>query len=123
MPNKPIFFRAALSICQKKSLRLHFCSFKLEQEFHFHSFNTFQKILYSEGREAVALLPKGLWVPHPWRCSRLGWMGPGQPDVVGGTQPTAGGWSGWTLYFLSTQIILWFYEVAFLNLNAQTEPV
>jgi len=24
---------------------------------------------------------------------RPGWMGPGQPDLVGGNQPTAGGWN------------------------------
>jgi len=22
------------------------------------------------------------WVPHPWRCSRPGWIGPRQPDLV-----------------------------------------
>jgi len=28
-------------------------------------------------------LPSGRWwIPHPWRQSRLDWMGPGQPDLV-----------------------------------------
>jgi len=29
------------------------------------------------------IVPGLLWVPHPCRCSRLGWMGPGQPELVG----------------------------------------
>jgi len=29
-------------------------------------------------------------LPHPWRCPRP-WMGPGQPDLVQGSQPAAGG--------------------------------
>ena len=49
-----------------------------------------EEILYSEGGEALA---RDLWVPHPWRCSRPGWMGLGQPELVGGNQPMAGGWS------------------------------
>jgi len=31
-----------------------------------------------------------LWVPHPWRHSRPGWVGPGQPELVGGSP--AHGW-------------------------------
>lgn len=27
---------------------------------------------------------KKLWLPQPWGCSRLGWTGFGQPDVVEG---------------------------------------
>jgi len=34
-----------------------------------------KKILHSEGSEALAQLPREAVVPHPWRCSRLGWMG------------------------------------------------
>ena len=53
------------------------------------------KILCSEGGEALAQLPRELWVPHPWRCPRPGRMGPGQPELVGGSQPMAGvGWVG-----------------------------
>jgi len=33
--------------------------------------------LYSEGSEMLAQLPREGVVPHPWRCSRPGWMGPG----------------------------------------------
>ena len=29
-------------------------------------------------QRAVAQLPRELWVPHPWRCSGPGWVGPGQ---------------------------------------------
>jgi len=38
-----------------------------------------------EGDEAVTQLPREAVVPHPWRCSRAGWMGPGQPELVGGS--------------------------------------
>jgi len=31
-----------------------------------------------------------LWVPHPWRYSRPGWVGPRQPELVGGSP--AHGW-------------------------------
>jgi len=40
---------------------------------------------YSEGGEALAQLPIELWMPHSWRHS-----GPGQPELVGGSQPMAG---------------------------------
>ena len=39
------------------------------------------------------MLPREAVVPHPWRCSRLGWMGPGQPELVGCNQPMAGDWN------------------------------
>ena len=28
------------------------------------------EILYSEGGEVLAVLPRELWVSHPWRCSK-----------------------------------------------------
>ena len=37
--------------------------------------------------------PEGVWMPHPWRCSRPGWMSAGQPELVWGNQPMAGGGS------------------------------
>jgi len=37
--------------------------------------------------EAVAQLPREAVVPHPWRCSRPGWMGPGQPELLGDSPP------------------------------------
>jgi len=36
-------------------------------------------------------------VPHPWRGSRPGWMGPQQPELVGGNQPAAGGIWNWMI--------------------------
>ena len=46
----------------------------------------------------LALLPGELWVPQLCRCPRPGWMGPGQPELVGrGSQPTARGGDGWAL--------------------------
>ena len=35
-----------------------------------------EEILHSEGGEALAQLPREAVVPHPWRHSRPGWMGP-----------------------------------------------
>ena len=43
-------------------------------------------------------LPRELWVLHPWRRSRLGWVGPEQPELVGGS------WG--SLRSLPTQAIL-----------------
>ena len=37
-----------------------------------------KKFFTWRGGEAVAQLPRELWVPHPWRCSGPGWVGPGQ---------------------------------------------
>ena len=33
-------------------------------------------------------------VPHPWRCSWLGWMGPWAAELVGGSPAHGTGW-GW----------------------------
>ena len=49
-------------------------------------------LFYSEGGEALAQLPRELWVPHPWRHSRPGWVGRGQPELVGAALPMAEGW-------------------------------
>ena len=51
-------------------------------------------------------------MPHPWGCSRPGWMG---PELLADTQPTAVGWS--LMIFkdpsnLSHSMILWFYKIA-----------
>ena len=68
------------------------------------------KMLCSEGGEALAQLPRELWVPHPHRHSRLGWVGPGQPELVGGSQPMAGvGWVGCGVP--SNPTILRFYAI------------
>ena len=42
------------------------------------------------GQKQADRLPRELWVPHPHRHSRPGWVGPGQPELVGGNQPMAG---------------------------------
>ena len=44
-----------------------------------------RKTFLLTGVEALAVLPRELWVPHPWRYPRPGWMGPGQPELVGGS--------------------------------------
>jgi len=49
-------------------------------------------VFHSEGSEALAQLPRELWVPHPWRHSRPGWVGCGQPELVGAALPMAEGW-------------------------------
>jgi len=47
------------------------------------------------------------WVPHSWRCSRLGWMGPGQLNWWGAALPTAWGGTDWALRSLPTYAFLW----------------
>jgi len=37
--------------------------------------------------------PEVLWMPHPWTCSRPGWMGFEQPSLVEGV--AAHGRGGW----------------------------
>jgi len=48
----------------------------------------------------------------PWRCPMPGWMGPGKPELVRGSQPMAGVGAGWLLRSLPTQAILWSMEGA-----------
>jgi len=36
-----------------------------------------------------------LWVPHPWRCLRLGWMGPIVAQAAGGYPAHGRDWD-WT---------------------------
>ena len=46
--------------------------------------------------------PERLWMPHPWRCSRPGWMGPWAAWYGighGGWQPCLQQW-GWSLMIL-----------------------
>jgi len=40
---------------------------------------------------ALARLPRELWVPHPWRYSRTGWIGPWAAELVGAALLLAGG--------------------------------
>jgi len=37
------------------------------------------------GGEALAQLPREAVVPHPWQCSRPGWMGPWAAELLGGS--------------------------------------
>ena len=55
--------------------------------------------------------PKRLWMPHPWRHKRPGWMwlwaawsGGWRPCTWQGVE------TGWSLWSFSTQAILWFYD-------------
>jgi len=32
-------------------------------------------------------------MPHSWRCSRPGWVGPGQHELVWATSAWQGGWN------------------------------
>jgi len=56
--------------------------------------------------------PEKLWVPHPWRCSRPGWMGP-WAAWAGGWQSAYGSGIGMrrSLRELQTQAILRFYNI------------
>ena len=68
------------------------------------------EILYWEGSEALAQLPREDVVSHPWRCSRPGWMGPGQLSCWGAALPMAQGGAGWALRSSPTPSIPWFYD-------------
>ena len=37
-------------------------------------------------------LPREAVVPHPWRCSRPGWMGPWAAELLGGSPAHGTGW-------------------------------
>jgi len=56
--------------------------------------NTFKQ---STSNETLAQLPRELWVPHAWRCWRLGWMEPGAAWAGGGQPAHRQGWNGWVL--------------------------
>jgi len=43
------------------------------------------EILYSEGSEALAHLPRVLWGPHVWWGSRPDWVGSWADELVGGS--------------------------------------
>jgi len=62
--------------------------------------NVRRRILYSEGSETLALLPRELWVPHSWRCPRP-WMGP-WATWCPATSPQHGTEAGWALRSLPT---------------------
>jgi len=48
-------------------------------------------------------------MPHPWRCSRSGWMGPWVAWTGGGSPPPGDG-ARWALRSLPTKNSLWFHE-------------
>ena len=62
--------------------------------------------------------PERLWMPHPWRCSRPGWMGPwaAWSDIRYGRWLPCLWWgvgASWSLRSLPTQAIpnhIWFYK-------------
>jgi len=65
-----------------------------------------ERILYSEGGEALALLPRELWCPIPGGAQ--GWVGwdTGPPDLVGATSPWQEDGTLWALRSLPTQVML-----------------
>ena len=50
----------------------------------------------------LAELPRELWVPHCGRCSRAGWMGPGQLSWWGAALPVVGDWD-WVGFVVSSK--------------------
>jgi len=42
--------------------------------------------------EALVLLPREAVVPHTWRCSRPGWMGPCAAELMGSSHTHGRGW-------------------------------
>lgn len=66
------------------------------------------------------LCPEMLWMPHPWRYSRAGWMGPWATSsgaCFSGWQPCLHikGWN--SLKSLPTQAVLWLYDSSVLWFN------
>jgi len=59
-----------------------------------------------------------LWVPHPWRCPRPGWMGPGQPELLGGSPAYSRGWD-WVGFKVPSNLnqsrILWLQQKHYLK--------
>jgi len=55
-------------------------------------------------------------MPHPLRCSRLGWLGFGQPGLVGGVLPMAEGWR-WVILNPNYSVILSLFLFFFLFFN------
>jgi len=56
--------------------------------------------------------PRRLWMPHPWRHSRPGWMWLWAAWSAGWRPCTQQGvGTGWSLWSFSTQAILWFYLI------------
>jgi len=55
--------------------------------------------------------PERLWMPHPWKHSRSGWMGPWATWLsfrcFCSVQQS---WTRWPLRFLSAWMILWFHD-------------
>ena len=50
------------------------------------------EVFHSEVDEALAQLPREAVVPHPWRRSRPGWMGPWAAELLGGSPAHGTGW-------------------------------
>ena len=50
------------------------------------------EIFHSEGSKALAHLPREAVVPHPWRRSRPGWMGPWAAELLGSSPAYSMGW-------------------------------
>ena len=60
--------------------------------------------------------PEKLCVPHPWRCSRPGWMGPWATWANGWqSYQWQGIGSRWSVRSLLLQAIVWFYDLSSKN--------
>ena len=60
--------------------------------------------------------PEKLWLPRPWKCSGLGWMGLWATWSSGRCPcPWQGLGTRWSLKSLPTQPILWFYDFSFYS--------
>ena len=62
------------------------------------------------GQWNLALLPRAGVDASSLEALNASRMGPWQPELVGGNQPTAGGWDGWAVRSLPAQTFMWFYK-------------
>jgi len=70
--------------------------------------------------------PQKMWVPHPWRCSRQGWMGPWAAWSGGGQW--AHSWGGFWVGFevpsnSSHSMVLWLWFHCALSWNTNSRFV
>jgi len=96
---------------QSDSDRTEENDFKLkEQEFRL---DVNKRLFTQRCWSTVTGCPHKLWMPHPWRHSRSGWMGLWATWPSGSSSVHGRGFGKiWSLRSLSTQSILWFYDTS-----------
>lgn len=74
-----------------------------------------EEILYSEGNEALAHLPREVVDAPSLQAQGQQDGDPGQPELVGATSPRQGAGAEWALRCLLTQAVVSFYETRVIS--------